>query len=295
MNIKYSFWTAVFTAILVCFSTTVSAQQGNPVILKQAIDAQSDKNAEGESGSSGAVNDKIEIAKKLANPIADMVSVPFQWNWDQKTGKNGQGHDQTLLVQPVIPISLSGGNNFIVRPIVTTEMQSNVNGFSGTGMPGVQLETFYTPNTGSSLIWGVGPYLASPAGAGGHFGSQQTGGGVTGVVLDRKGAWTYGLLAFNSWNLGGSAISGTQNNLYWQPFVAYVTSDAWTYSLNTQSTYNYDMHRTQNPVNATLSKLIVTNGLPISYQIGARYNVTSMPGGAQGWGARASITFVFPK
>lgn len=281
MSRKNLFWTWAITAVIGLCNSNLYAQEGSPESNPSATPSDAES--------------KAEIAKKLANPIANMISVPFQWNWDQKTGKNGQGHDQTLLVQPVIPVGLSGGDNLIFRPIVTAEMQSNVNGFSGTGMQGVQLETFYAPNTGSSLIWGVGPYLASPAGASGRFGSQQTGGGVTGVVLDRTGPWTYGVLAFNSWNLGGSAISGTQNNLYWQPFVTYVTSNAWTFSVNTQSVYNYDAHRTQNPVNAQLSKLVVTNGLPISYMVGARYNVTSMPGGAQGWGARASITFVFSK
>ena len=221
--------------------------------VSSAVYADDSGNVPEKSESAASADDKAEIAKKLANPIANMISVPFQWNWDQKTGKNGQGHDQTLLVQPVIPMGLSGGDNLIFRPIVTAEMQTNVNGFSGTGMQGIQLETFYAPNTGSSVIWGVGPYLASPAGASGRFGSQQTGGGVTGVLLDRTGPWTYGVLAFNSWNMGGSAISGTQNNLYWQPFVAYVTSNAWTVSVNTQSVYNYDMHRKQNPVNAQLS------------------------------------------
>jgi hypothetical protein len=285
MGHKNRFWAlAILAAIGLC-SPNLYAQEGS-------TDSNSNSNS---SAPPSDAESKAEIAKKLANPIANMISVPIQWNWDQKTGKNGQGHDQTLLVQPVIPVGLSGGDSLIFRPIVTAEMQSNVNGFSGTGMQGVQLETFYAPNTGSSVIWGIGPYLASPAGASGRFGSQQTGGGVTGVVLDRTGPWTYGVLAFNSWNLGGSAISGTQNNLYWQPFVTYVTSNAWTFSLNTQSVHNYDAHRTQNPVNAQLSKLVVTNGLPISYMVGARYNVTSIPGGAQGWGARASITFVFSK
>ena len=292
---SYKNWKLAIAAALVLGGQVVCAQQGNLIVSKEAVEAATQKEMPQQAEPASSADSKADIAKKLANPIANMISVPLQWNWDQKTGRDGQGHDQTLLVQPVVPMGLSSGDALIFRPIVTAEMQSNVNGFSGTGMQGVQLETFYAPNTGSSVIWGVGPYLASPAGSSGRFGSQQTGGGVTGVVLDRQGPWTYGVLAFNSWNLGGSAISGTQNNLYWQPFVAYVTSDAWTVSVNTQSVYNYDVHRTQNPVNAQLSKLVVTNGLPISYQIGARYNVTSMPGGAQGWGARASITFVFSK
>lgn len=295
MRSQHWLWTLV-VAIACWFSSAgVFAQQNNAETLNQGADRQSSEVGSGKAEPTTSASEKAEIAKKLANPIANMVSVPFQWNWDQKTGKNGKGHDQTLLVQPVIPMGLSGGDNLIFRPIATASMQSDVNGFSGTGMQGVQLEIFYAPNTGSSLIWGVGPYLASPAGSSGHFGSQQTGGGVTGVVVDRTGPWTYGLLAFNSWNLGGSAVSGTQNNLYYQPFITYVTSDAWTIAVNTQSTYNYDVHRTQNPVNAQLSKLVVTNGLPISYMVGARYNVTSMPGGPQGWGARAAITFVFSK
>lgn len=289
-------WRAIVVCAVASLCTQMAnAQDGNPAILQPEVDAAVNKAASKAPEAAAGADAKTDIAKKLANPIANMVSVPFQWNWDQKTGKNGEGHDQTLLMQPVIPMGLSGGDTLIFRPIITAQMQSNVNGFSGTGMQGVQLETFYAPNTGSSLIYGVGPYLVSPAGASGHFGSQQTGGGVTGVVLDRQGGWTYGILAFNSWNLGGSAVSGTQNNLYWQPFLDYVTSDAWTFSINTQSVYNYDVHRTQNPVNAAISKLVVTNGLPISYSFAARYNVTSMPGGPQGWGARASITFVFSK
>lgn len=295
MRSRHWLWALMVASGSGIFSAGVFAQQKTFEASNQSVDAQSAAVDTEKVERTASANEKAEIAKKLANPIANMVSVPIQWNWDQKTGKNGQGHDQTLLLQPVIPMGLSGGDNLIFRPIATASMQSNVNGFSGTGMQGVQLETFYAPNTGSSLIWGIGPYLASPAGSSGHFGSQQTGGGVTGVVVDRTGPWTYGLLAFNSWNLGGSAISGTQNNLYYQPFITYVTSDAWTIAVNTQSTYNYDLHRTQNPVNAQLSKLVVTNGLPISYMVGARYNVTSMPGGPQGWGARAAITFVFSK
>ena len=97
MSRKNLFWTWAITAVIGLCSSNLYAQEGSPESNATPSDAES----------------KAEIAKKLANPIANMISVPFQWNWDQKTGMNGQGHDQTLLFQPVIPMSLSGGNNVI--------------------------------------------------------------------------------------------------------------------------------------------------------------------------------------
>lgn len=243
----------------------------------------------------GDDQDAEAIAKKLADPIADMVTLPFEWNWAQKSGATGQGHAQTLTVQPVIPFNLSSTDAIIFRPIVTAEFQSSVSGNTGYGVRNVQLETFYAPQTGSSWIWGIGPYLSAPIASSGLYGSQQIGGGATGVILNQVGPWTYGLLVYQSWNLGGSAISGTQNNFYGNPFLSYVTDDAWTYYLGTESFYNYDAHRSQTPVIGTISKLVMMGHTPVSYELGARYNLSTVPGGPQGWGARASVTFVLSK
>lgn len=233
-----------------------------------------------------------DVAKQLTDPIADMVSIPVQWDWSQKTGMNGQGHAQTLTVQPVLPFNLPDSDQLIFRPIITAEFQSSVNGFSGYGFRNIQLETFYSPDIDSSWTWGVGPYLAAPAGTSGMFGSQQTGGGLNAVLLNQTDAWTYGALVYRSWSLGGNPVSGTQNVLYYNPFISYVTPDAWTYGISSESVFSYDVRRTQNPIIISVSKLVMTGSMPISYEIDARYNATSIPGSPQGWGARASLTFV---
>jgi hypothetical protein len=244
--------------------------------------------------------DKVEIAKKLANPIANMISVPLQYEYSRGVGTNQAGSEQTLLVQPVMPFDLGGGDTFIVRPIVAGVREVSVQGptgspFSGYGIASVTVESFYAPNTNSSWIWGVGPYLQSPSGNSGKFGSQQTGAGVTGVVLNRKGPWTYGLLGYQSWEVGGNPAFGTQNNLYGQPFVAYTTKEAWTFTTNMEALYNYDTRRTSNPLYAGVSKVAVIGGLPFSFSAGPMYYVSNTPGGPSGWGARATVTLIVLK
>jgi hypothetical protein len=244
--------------------------------------------------------DKVDIAKKLANPIADMISVPLQYEFSRGVGKTQGGSQQTLLFQPVMPFNLGGGDTFIVRPIVAGVREVSVqaaNGqpFSGYGIASVTIESFYAPNTNSSWIWGIGPYAVSPSGNSGKFGSQQTGAGVTGVVLNRQGPWTYGLLGYQSWNMGGNPAFGTQNNLYGQPFIAFTTKNAFTYTVNMEAQYNYDTHRTSNPLYAGVSRLMVFDGVPLQLGAGPMYYVSNTPGGPSGWGARATATLVILK
>lgn len=244
--------------------------------------------------------DKVGIAKKLANPIANMISVPLQYQFSRGVGATQGGSEQTLLFQPVMPFNLGGGDTFIVRPIVAGVSEVNVQGatgqpYSGYGIANVTIESFYAPNTNSSWIWGVGPYAQSPSGNSGKFGSQQTGLGVTGVVLNRAGPWTYGLLGYQSWAAGGNAAFGTQNNLYGQPFLAYTNKEALTITANMEALYNYDTRRTSNPLYVGASKLVVIGGVPFSFGAGPMYYVSNTPGGPSGWGARATATVVILK
>jgi hypothetical protein len=242
----------------------------------------------------------VGIAKKLANPIANMISVPLQYEFSRGVGRNQGGSEQTLLFQPVMPFNLGGGDTFIVRPIVAGVREVNVQGasgqpYSGYGIANVTIESFYAPNTNSSWIYGVGPYAVSPSGNSGKFGSQQTGAGVTGVVLNRHGPWTYGLLGYQSWEVGGNPAFGTQNNLYGQPFLAYTNKEALTITANMEALYNYDTRRTSNPLYVGASKLTVIGGIPFSFGAGPMYYVSNTPGGPSGWGARATATVVILK
>lgn len=242
-----------------------------------------------------ANSDPKALATKLTNPVANLIAVPFQYNYDANIGLDKKGTVNSLVVQPVIPIKLNNDWNYIVRPVVTVESASNVNGFNGTGVGPILLETFFSPSKTKDLIWGVGPIVTSPSLSGKNFGTSQTGVGLSAVGLIMKAPWTVGILSYNTWSTGGEPNNGTANNLFYQPFISYVTKDAWTYSLNTQSTFNWDTRRAENPMNATVSKIVKFGEMPVSLSVGARYYLSSVPGGPSGWGARASVTFLFPK
>ncbi len=240
-------------------------------------------------------SDATDIADQLANPVAKLVSIPFQFNYDRGIGAGGEGHMTSMKFQPVVPITVNSNWNLITRPIVTTEWQGNIDEFTGTGVGPVVLETFFSPASASRVVWGVGPFLSTPSLSGSRYGTRQWGAGVSFVGMVRPGSWTMGMLGYQSWNVGGSAEGGTANNTYWQPFVSYVTKEAWTFTLDTESTFNWDAKRASNPMNAIVSKLVYFGKAPVSLAVGARYYLTSTPGGASGWGGRATMTFVFPE
>ena len=67
-----------------------------------------------------------DLAKKLNNPVASLISVPFQSNEDFHIGPTGNGYKYTLNIQPVIPVSIGPDWNVIVRTILPYVSQHDV-------------------------------------------------------------------------------------------------------------------------------------------------------------------------
>jgi hypothetical protein len=239
-----------------------------------------------------------DLAKKLSNPVASLISVPFQWNYDHGFGPD-DGNRITLNVQPVIPITLNEHWNLISRTIVPVVRQDNVAAPSGTqfGLSDTVQSLFVSPSepTAGGLIWGVGPVMLLPTGTDDLLGARKWGAGPTAVILRQQGPWTYGTLANHIWSFAGDDARNDVNATFLQPFLSYTTKDAWTFTLNSESTYDWTSNEWSVPVNAMVSKLVTIDKQPISFQAGVRYYAASSDNGPEGLGARASITFLFPK
>lgn len=250
------------------------------------------------AGSLHAQDSGADLAKKLSNPIASLISVPFQLNYDHGYGPL-DGDKTTLNIQPVIPISLNEDWNVISRTILPVSWQDDIAGPSGSqfGLGDTVQSFFLSPAkpTESGIIWGAGPVFLIPTATDDLLGSEKWGAGPTIVALKQDGPWTYGVLANHIWSFAGNDERNDISNTFLQPFLSYTTPDAWTFALNTESTYDWKAEEWSVPINFTVSKLVKIDQQPISLTAGVRYWAAAPDNGPEGLGVRLAVTFLFPK
>lgn len=238
-----------------------------------------------------------DLAKRLSNPVASLISVPLQFNADRGIGP-GDGHRNYINVQPVVPFSLSEDWNLISRTILPLIAQRDVAGDSGrqSGLGDITQSLFVSPVQPGpgSVIWGLGPAFLIPTGTDDLLGSGRWGAGPTGVALRQQGPWTYGVLANHIWSFAGSSRRGDVDNTFVQPFLAYTTATAWTYTLNSESNYDWNARQWLVPINATISHLVGVGRQPVSLAAGLRYWARSPAGGPDGLGLRFTLSLLFP-
>ncbi len=238
-----------------------------------------------------------ELAKKLSNPVANLISVPFQYNYNDGF-LNGTANQSYINIQPVIPISISPDWNVISRTILPVVHQDGFlpGGESQTGLGNITQSFFFSPKnpTKNGLIWGVGPVLQIPTATDG-IANNQWGAGITGVALKQSNGWTYGILANNVWSISGGDKFGNTNAAFLQPFLSYTTKKATTFGINTESTYDWENEEWSVPINFTVGQIIKIGGKPVQITGGVRYWADTPEGGPDGWGARLVVTYLFPK
>ena len=252
----------------------------------------------GASGFAAAQDDSQELAKKLSNPIASLISVPLQFNYDSGYGPN-DGERAVLNIQPVIPISLGADWNMISRTILPVIWQNDIAGPSGeqSGLGDITQSLFFSPKHPgpSGIVWGVGPVFLVPTATDDLLGGGKWGAGPTAVVLKQHGGWTFGALANHIWSFAGDGDRADISSTFLQPIVSYTTRDAWTFGVNTESTYNWETEEWSVPINFTIAKLVKFDRQPVSFTAGVRYWVESPDSGPDGLGFRGVVTFLFPK
>lgn len=262
-----------------------------------AITAMSAMPAKAEEGKVATDNEE-ELAKKLANPIASLISVPLQYNYNKYGGLNDGASVSRLNIQPVIPISLTREWNVIIRAIVPFLAQRNfpLEAMNRSGLGDIVSSQFFSPKkpTAGGWIWGVGPVELFPSATDEMLGGKKWGLGPTGVVLKQVGPWTVGLLANHIWSVAGDAARADINATFIQPFVGYVTKTKTTFTVQTESTYDWKNDAWSVPVIGQVSQMFKIGPQILQFTVGAKYWAKSPDNGPDGWGFRAQLTFLFP-
>ena len=238
------------------------------------------------------------LAQQLSNPVASLVSVPFQSNWDFGVGPEDKQR-YIMNFQPVMPFSVNEDWNLIARLIVPVVSQPPLvpGGQPTSGISDFVTSFFLSPAKPGSFIWGVGPVLLIPTTSDPFLGTGRWGAGPTAVVLKQSGPFTYGGLANHLWSYGGDSTRAKVNQTFLQPFFSYGTSNGYTFTLNTEAAANWEAASGEQwtvPVMFLASKVTRLGRRPISFTIGPGIFVAKPEGGPR-WRLRAAVVLLFPR
>ncbi len=240
-------------------------------------------------------HDADALAKALSNPVAALISVPLQYNYDETYGDDGYKH--TLNIQPVVPISVSEHWNMISRTILPVTYQKDViPGTDQAGIGDITQSLFFSPKkpTASGVIWGIGPAFLLPTGTD-DLGADTWGLGPTLVVLKQDHAWTYGALINHISDVGGVGSHRADiSSTFLQPFLSRAFPGGRTLSFNLESTYDWKAKQWTVPLNIGYSKVTKIGGQMISFQGGVRGYLEKADGGPD-WGLRFTATLLYPR
>ncbi len=251
----------------------------------------------GQQAAPPAPDEAAELQKKLSNPISDLVSVPFQFNWEQGVGPKEQTRF-ILNVQPVMPFALNEDWNLVARVIAPLVSQPPLfeGGEATFGVSDILTSFFMSPSGGSGLTWGVGPVVSLPSTTEPTLGTEKWSAGPTVVALKQSGPWTYGVLWNQIWSFAGNSDRSDVNQMFLQPFLAYNTQSKWTFTLQSESTANWELDDDlwTVPINVIAAKLSSFGPFPASYQFG--FGVfAAHPEVGPTWKIRSAIVLLLPR
>jgi hypothetical protein len=247
------------------------------------------------AGASFAQDDSKSLAQAAQNPLASMISLPFQNNTNFNYGPEG-GSQNTLNIQPVWPFKMNDDWNFVTRTILpVVSIPALTSGDSRTtGLGDTTFTGWFSPSAASMWIWGAGPVLVLPTSTDDELGTGEWSAGASVVVLTMPGDWVIGSLFSNVWDVSGSV---DVNFFTWQPIINYNLSDGWYLASVPIITANWEADSDQRwtvPVGGGVGKIFRIGKQPINMSVHVYYNAIK-PDVVGDWTLRIQFQLMFPR
>ena len=236
-----------------------------------------------------------DLAKATQNPIANLISVPLQANWDFGIGDR-DATGTVFNIQPVMPFSITPRTNVVLRVIMPLLSQPGAGADSprANGMGDTLATAFLSPSNAGTLIWGVGPAVSVPTATNAALGSEKFAIGPSVVVLAQPGKWTIGALANHLWSTSGANDRADVNATFVQPFVNYNLGNGAAAGVSMEASGNWEADETWTaPLLFTLTKVTRLGTQPVNLGVGAGPMLASPEAGAN-WRFRLVAVFLFP-
>ena len=244
-----------------------------------------------------AQDDPEQLRKAAQNPVASLISVPIQENWNFAIEPFGRVQN-VMNIQPVIPTSLGTNWNLITRwitPVIFQPIPTTTDeGYYGLGDMN---PSFFISPKASKVIWGVGPAFVLPTATNTAFlGQGKFSMGPTVVVLVQPGKWTLGGLFNNVWSVAGHHDKPDVNQMVFQYFINYNLEKGWFLTWQPTLTANWEATsgRWVVPLGGGIGRIMKLGAQPVN--LGAQFYSNAVhPQGSSRWSLRVQFTFLFPK
>jgi hypothetical protein len=254
-------------------------------------------NALAQEDSQSIESEEAKVGKNLANPIANMISIPFQNNTDIGIGAYN-GSRNTLNIQPVIPVKLSSKLTLINRIVLPVITQVDITGpdTHQSGLSDALVSSFFSPALSKNgITWGIGPVFLLPTATNDFLGSDRFAAGPTGIILKQTSHWTFGVLANQIWSGSGDETDIEVNQLFVQPFLTHNWKTGAALGINAEIVENWDNNGTTVFLNPIVSGVTKMGGQILSVTVGPRIPLAAPKGREADYGVRAVFTLVYPK
>lgn len=246
------------------------------------------------------------LAAKAQNPIANMISLPFQNNLYFGVGP-GDDVANVLNIQPVIPFQV-GPWNIITRTIVPViylddlteglpNLPQNKNSGSTFGLGDINVSAFLSPADSGNFVWGLGPSIGMNTATSDLLGTGKWTAGPSAVGVWSPGKWVLGGLIRNLWSFAGESGRRSVNTFLLQPFINFNFDAGWYATTSPVITSNWqagDGNRWTLPLGGGVGKILRIGNQPINVQAQAFGNAVR-PENAPAWNLRLQLQLLFPK
>lgn len=298
MNVNYRVVRNAVIGIPIVFALGLYSTAPTHAHATQSTQPQQGTAGGGGQGAAGASTE--ELQKAVQNPVANLISVPFQNNIDFGNGPYDRTSN-TLNIQPVVPFKLSESVMLITRTIFPVIIQPDINtpNDGAFGLGDINPTFFFSPAKPGKLIWGMGPAFVLPSATDRALGAGKWSAGPSVVALAQPGRWTFGALVSNVWSFAGQKSRPAVNSMLLQYFVNRNFSKGWYFASSPIITSNWragDGDKWLMPLGGGFGRVTRIGAAPVNWQVTAYANVIrpdTLP--SPRWQLRLQLALLYPQ